>query len=838
MKFRWLFILVTGICLQVLSAFCPSLAFLSPAATPSPGENEQQQVEAAIYAAVARQPESLLAYHLYETQVDNLAIEDDGEWAIAWLNPVDPETGEVVPAEPGLAVVRKENGRWRAILPGDPGWQQAVLNVPEEILPQSEKEGWLQLEAQVQAALPSKPLTGYLLPWAAGEKLYLTQSVQHDRYDPSGKSHYSFDFAAPHDSSGKSPMFAVHAAKAGIVVRARWIQENGSETSPGNYIVLEDRTTNPVSYQLYLHLAQDSIPPALRVPGAVVVQGQFLGLADDTGKSSGNHLHFMVHTNPASYWGQSVDIVFDDVSINGGRPRSKYDRPYCKKDDVCTETAETYISKNVPRGGYTAPACVPGPLQVALFSEVDYSGSCVLLEVGDHSASKLGPVGTDQTTSLMVGSDVYATLFDGSDLTGRSETFTTSDSSLADNRIGAKTASSVRVGKLDEKPHTPQPVWPNNINYPSDATIPFSWYDAGGGVQFQVLISGTASMQSGWLDEPFWHVSGLAPGSYQWQVQARGAGGQVSDLSTALTFSISQTSFAGQDLEAPYSTDVNTCKKDGWTNSNYWDLTDAENNGGGAGCSWMYDTGRKDYDTGEPNSGYLTSPPIQIPAQGVYYLRFWSLYETETRTAHWDQRRVQISVDSGPFEDLYQLEGDPPNIWLESPAISLQAYAGKTVRLRFYFSTLDALRNKHLGWFVDDISITAAPPPCEADGSDTPQQAAVIRYNESFSERICPNGDVDYYEFSGRVGDLVEVKVNTANSSLQPSVFLLDSDGRSILVEAETQLTYELKRSGSYYIKVAAWQGISGGGETASYTLTLKGTGRDTQNLYLPLIQR
>ena len=59
-------------------------------------------------------------------------------------------------------------------------------------------------------------------------------------------------------------------------------------------------------------------------------RGQFIGIADDTGVSSGNHLHFMVHTNPSSYWGTSVDITFEDVAINGGRPRIQSDLPYCK----------------------------------------------------------------------------------------------------------------------------------------------------------------------------------------------------------------------------------------------------------------------------------------------------------------------------------------------------------------------------------------------------------------------------------------------------------------------------------------------------------------------------
>ncbi|MDZ4160022.1 MAG: hypothetical protein U1B80_09555, partial [Anaerolineaceae bacterium] len=98
-------------------------------------------------------------------------------------------------------------------------------------------------------------------------------------------------------------------------------------------------STVPTTYQIYYHFAQDSIPPALRVRGTEVLQGQFIGIADNTGPSTGHHLHFHVHTNANAYWGSSVDITFDDVKINGGRPRT------------CTE------AKNFPKYG---AECVSG----------------------------------------------------------------------------------------------------------------------------------------------------------------------------------------------------------------------------------------------------------------------------------------------------------------------------------------------------------------------------------------------------------------------------------------------------------------------------------------------
>ncbi|NJN44468.1 MAG: M23 family metallopeptidase, partial [Anaerolineae bacterium] len=121
------------------------------------------------------------------------------------------------------------------------------------------------------------------------------------------------------------------ASKGGTVHLAVWDYPNGFDDGScahSNYIILKDTTTTPTTYQLYLHLAFDSIPEDLRTIGAPVVQGQYIGNADDTGCSTGHHLHFHVHTNSFSYWGTALDITFDDVSINGGRP-APFRKPPC-----------------------------------------------------------------------------------------------------------------------------------------------------------------------------------------------------------------------------------------------------------------------------------------------------------------------------------------------------------------------------------------------------------------------------------------------------------------------------------------------------------------------------
>ncbi|MRS04848.1 M23 family metallopeptidase, partial [bacterium] len=209
------------------------------------------------------------------------------------------------------------------------------------------------MPAEQQQSKDGVVYTGYKLPWTKGTSVTLTGSIGHVFTYKSCPSSclYAFDFA-------NGTMFDIKAAKHGYV---RYFEDgyaNGNTTN-ANYIVLMDPSTSPVTYQVYYHLAQGTIPAALRVVGAEVVQGQFIGKVDDTGYSSGNHLHFHVHTTPNSVWGNSVDIVFDEVAVNGGRPRTCSEASaYPDYGSEC-KTGNKYVSQNgdvaPPTGAITSP---------------------------------------------------------------------------------------------------------------------------------------------------------------------------------------------------------------------------------------------------------------------------------------------------------------------------------------------------------------------------------------------------------------------------------------------------------------------------------------------------
>ena len=265
------------------------------------------------------------AWRDYDWYIDFTIFDSTGNQALLWLAPIDPETGEVIATEPRRALATRLfiTSDWQIILEYDPEFLNA-LNA----------SALIESDYVTQSGPPSEIKTergttvygGYYLPWQAGLTKRLTWSIGHTSCYPVELCTYAFDFA---DGS----MFPLMAAKPGYVYHWKDTCINGA-TDCTNSITLEDRSTTPWTYQIYLHLAQNSIPAALKQLGAPVLQGQYIANVDDTGASSGHHVHFMVVTKDTLYksksgyyFGYSVDITFRDVTINwdpitqGGRPR-------------------------------------------------------------------------------------------------------------------------------------------------------------------------------------------------------------------------------------------------------------------------------------------------------------------------------------------------------------------------------------------------------------------------------------------------------------------------------------------------------------------------------------
>jgi hypothetical protein len=919
----------------------------SPRTVQEEDQRSQEQIRLAIRTTIEIENENVLGYLISGERVENVKISADGETAIAWIILIDPETDEVLPVEPGIAFAsRNPTSGWDVTLPSDRNWLSQLKNAPSDLVTDVEKQALLEIYNQEVERVKVDTLAGYLLPWAEGQTAWLSQSVAHDRYTPSGSSHYAFDFYIP------QTMFNLYASKAGTVWLAKWDIPNNSHDQGANYLVLQDLSTNPTTYQLYLHLAQDSIPPALRVRGAQVVQGQFIGIADNTGQSTGHHLHFQVHANPYSYWGNSVDVKFEDVGINGGRPRvnnSYYsDIPYCQQNemyqDVCEAFQSSYISGNKVRGDITlpygeinmpiiggeiksrtvsiegwakdadsgldrvqlianyqgtwfdlgdpfstgsfslnwdmcmnnipdgpvslglkiwdkqgnaafglpglthftknftcpaTPSCNPSADQIAIYEDVNFKGTCHVLGIGDYPNSAAWPtVGDDQVESIRVGNDVLATFYTDADYSGRGETFSGNDSNLSDNLIGANLISSLQVRSRSISPMKPSTLVapPEGADFQLNPSLSLSWRTPPAGINFQGQIQGPlGEILSSWLNEPVWHLDqlSLVPGTYTWRVKSQNDTGD-SEWSEVATFTISTPTLPLTTITAPFSEGFESDLSN-WVGSGLWNrIQDPNRSHADSDYSWYYGDLDRDYKDGLPNSGDLTSPEITLPKSNENYtLKFWYRYQTENSERYWDQRWVQISENGGPFKNVLQLYDDPANYWL-NPSIDLSNFAGSKIKLRFHFESLDRAFNDFEGWTVDDVEINTNPLDSCGDSNNSPSQAVSIHYGETKNQWVCPSGDVDYYQFSGQAGDRIAVDIDTPTenppSDLDLYLFLLDSDGRSVLadhddevfaVRRDPHLGYLLERSGTYYLKVRSWAHPSTGGIEYAYSIKL-----------------
>jgi hypothetical protein len=293
---------------------------------PIPASAETQaELSAAFYHRLESDPGiDSLTFDLFTPELDTAFTSPDGKTAVLWLALRD-DSGRLLATEPGLALAHLSGDGWQVLLPGDPGWEETLATLPEGLLPLelSPPPENISLESTANAG----PLTGYYLPYAAGTSRWLEGSISHfqsipDLGYPSCSAvycRYAYDFTdAWH--------FPLLASKGGTIYATRDSCFDGDPNCT-NYVVLHNASDQ--AYQIYLHLAHNTIPDKL-TPGTTVLRGQYLGDSDDTGYSTSQHVHFMV-TNSiwigsnGYYWGQSIDIRFADVAINNGIPRTCYE---------------------------------------------------------------------------------------------------------------------------------------------------------------------------------------------------------------------------------------------------------------------------------------------------------------------------------------------------------------------------------------------------------------------------------------------------------------------------------------------------------------------------------
>ncbi|MGC9398109.1 MAG: C1 family peptidase [Anaerolineae bacterium] len=119
--------------------------------------------------------------------------------------------------------------------------------------------------------------------------------------------------------------------------------------------------------------------------------------------------------------------------------------------------------------------------------------------------------------------------------------------------------------------------------------------------------------------------------------------------------------------------------------------------------------------------------------------------------------------------------------------------------------------------YVTSVDLAACND--EHELNDTPDLATDLSYGQTLDADICYIGDEDFYAFSGATGDkvVVDIDAQSEGSSLDSYLYLLDSDGTTVLAQNDDEpttldahLSHELPHDGTYYIKVRDY-GYEGG---------------------------
>jgi extracellular elastinolytic metalloproteinase len=113
------------------------------------------------------------------------------------------------------------------------------------------------------------------------------------------------------------------------------------------------------------------------------------------------------------------------------------------------------------------------------------------------------------------------------------------------------------------------------------------------------------------------------------------------------------------------------------------------------------------YNTGAANTGDLTSPQISgITSSSV--LTFDYSRRVESFNGAFDRTQVDVIRANGTTANVFNLDSRNASnpAWTSSPNISLAAFAGQTIRLRFRFNTVDSISNNFAGWLIDDVQVT------------------------------------------------------------------------------------------------------------------------------------
>ena len=251
-------------------------------------------------------------------------------------------------------------------------------------------------------------------------------------------------------------------------------------------------------------------------------------------------------------------------------------------------------------------------------------------------------------------------------------------------------------------------------------------------------------------------VGGLVPNTtYYFALKVADNVGNYSELSNVVLARTSAGTIVFEDdME---SGDANWTTDD---KSSLWHLSNLRFNS--PATAWYYGRDKeRNYDTGDANSGTITSKPIEITGADEALLSFyeWSQLQVNVR---FDRTRVQVSTDGKSWATVYESHGTDDEWQRREVSLTDFLDGSGSVQVRFWFDTITSSFNEYEGWYVDDVQVRTAKlalPGRERSAPNLVIQPLNIGFN--------PPNPVD--------GDSVTVNATILNNGT--------ADARSVMVQ-------------------------------------------------------
>jgi hypothetical protein len=203
-----------------------------------------------------------------------------------------------------------------------------------------------------------------------------------------------------------------------------------------------------------------------------------------------------------------------------------------------------------------------------------------------------------------------------------------------------------------------------------------------------------------------WDSTAVADGSVTVTAKAYASDGKTAEDSCTMTV----------DNSGPPPTDLFSDDMEGsiaWTATGLWHRATSSSCASpgyaSAVTAWYFGQDSScNYDTGSTTSGSLTSPTIAgVTSSSTLSFKFFR--DVEQASGDYDETRVEVAVAGGnEWTTVWSKDSDDASAkaWTDSGALSLAAFAGKSIQIRFSFDSKDNYANEQVGWMVDDVRVT------------------------------------------------------------------------------------------------------------------------------------